>query len=75
MSLDPDWSLIRAITRAVAAAPGGGIHRDTLAAHFQLPPHGPAMRDALGVAYRRRQIDFCRQYVVRPASNPKKENR
>lgn len=62
----PDWSLIRAITRYVAAQPGGGLHRAELAAHFQLPPQGPSMRDALGVAYKRGLIDFCGQFVVAP---------
>lgn len=62
----PDWYLIRAITRVVNAAPGGGVHRTELAEHFGIPAHGLSMRDALGVAYRRHQIDFCGQYVVRP---------
>lgn len=62
----PDWSLVRAITRTVAAAPGGGMHRADLAAHFRLPLQGAAMRDALGVAYRQRHIDFVGQYVVAP---------
>jgi hypothetical protein len=62
----PDWSLIREITRVVHSAPCGGIHREDLAAKFCLPAHGPAMRSALGIAYRRKGIDYCPDYVVKP---------
>lgn len=65
MSLQPDWSLIRGIVRLVHADPCGGVHRAELAARFCLPAHGPAMRAALGIAYRHHKIDFCRQYVVK----------
>jgi hypothetical protein len=64
--LPPDWSLIREVIRQVHAAPGGGLHRRELAGFFRLPPYGESMRDALGIAYRHRKIDFCGQYVVRP---------
>lgn len=64
--MTPDWSLIKEIVRQVYAAPGGGIHRGELADRFSLPAYGESMRSALGIAYRHRKIDFCRQYVVRP---------
>ena len=60
----PDWLLIRQITRIVHNAPGGGLHRLELAELLHMPGRGPSMREALGIAYRHRKIDFCRQYVV-----------
>jgi hypothetical protein len=66
--LPPDWSLIREIIRTVHAAPAGGMHRAELAERFSLPAYGDCMREALGIAYWHRKIDFCRQYVVRPPS-------
>jgi hypothetical protein len=66
----PDWRLINQITRIVHKAPGGGLHRQELAGKLGLPAEGPSMREALGIAYRRRQIDFCRQYVVKPGNGP-----
>jgi len=62
----PDWRLIREIVRVVSADPCGGIHRAELAERFCLPAYGECMRSALGIAYRHKKIDFCRQYVVRP---------
>jgi hypothetical protein len=50
----------------VSADPCGGIHRAELAERFCLPAYGECMRSALGIAYRHKKIDFCRQYVVRP---------
>jgi hypothetical protein len=62
----PDWGLIREIVRQVHAAPCGGIHRAELAERFHLPAYGTCMKDALGIAWRHKRIDFCGQYVVRP---------
>jgi hypothetical protein len=63
---DPDWALIRTITRLAATTPGGGIHRAELAA--KTGAYGPAMRDALFIAYGKKLIDFCGTgYIVRPA--------
>jgi len=64
-----DWLLIRYLIRAVHADPCGGIHRADLAARLHVPAYGEPMRTALGVAYRHRKIDFCRQYVV-PGREP-----
>jgi hypothetical protein len=61
----PDWSLINRIVRIVHSAPGGGLHRAELAEKIGLPPESPALRQALMIAYRRHQIDFVRQYVVK----------
>lgn len=66
----PDWRLVWRLIRTVHADPCGGIHRDALAEKLGLLPEGPSMREALGIAYRRRQIDFCRQYVVKPGNGP-----
>ncbi len=65
-SLPPDWPLIRYIIRTVHADPCGGIHRQALADKTGLPARGRSMRDALGIAYRNKKIDFCGQYVVKP---------
>jgi hypothetical protein len=65
MTSAPDWSLIREIVRVVNSVPCGGIHRAELAELFHLPARGPSMRNALGIAWRHRKIDFCGQYVVR----------
>jgi hypothetical protein len=62
----PSWPLVRAIIRIVTAAPGGGLHRASLAGLVHLPPHGEAFKTALMIAYRKREIDFCGQYAVRP---------
>lgn len=63
--MPPDWPLIRAIERAVADPRwGGGIHRDHLAALTGLEPYSREFRDALGVCYRMRRVDFCADYVV-----------
>lgn len=64
--LPPDWSLIREIVRTIHAAPGGYMHRAELAERFHLPARGTCMKDALGIAWRHKKIDFCGQYVVRP---------
>ena len=57
--------------RSSAASPassgpgrGGGIHRDHLAGLAGPRPGSRELRDALGVAYRLRWIDFCADYVV-----------
>jgi len=63
----PDWSLIDGIVREVRAAPGAGLHRESLAERFRLPPYGDCMREALLVAWGQKRIDFCGQYVVVPA--------
>jgi len=65
-SMPPDWPLIRYIVRAVHADPCGGIHRQALAQMAGLPPYGRSMRDALGIAYRNKKIDFCGQHAVKP---------
>jgi hypothetical protein len=62
--------LINRIARIVHNAPGGGLHRLELADMLGLPARGPSMREALGIAYRRHRIDFCRQYVVKPGGAP-----
>jgi hypothetical protein len=62
----PDWGLIREIVRVVSADPCGGIHRAELAERFSLAAYGSCMKDALGVAWRHRKIDFCGQYIVKP---------
>lgn len=64
----PPWPLIRQIIRIVTAAPGGGLHRADLAGLVHLPPYGEAFKTALMIAYKRSQLDFCGQYVVRPRS-------
>jgi hypothetical protein len=61
-----DWLLIRRLVRIVHTDPCGSIHREALAERLRLPPRGKALSDALMVAYRRKQIDFCQQYVVKP---------
>jgi hypothetical protein len=68
--LPPDWPLIRQVVRTVHNAPGGGLHRAELAEQLGLPPASPVLREALMIAYRNRKIDFCRQYVVKPAERP-----
>jgi hypothetical protein len=68
MSSPPAWPLIRQIIRIVTAAPGGGLHRADLAGLVHLPPYGEAFKTALMIAYRKNEIDFCGQYVVRPRS-------
>jgi hypothetical protein len=70
-SLPPDWPLIRRLVRIVTSDPCGGIHREELAGKLRVPARGRSMRDALGIAYRRRQIDFCGQYVVKPIPLPR----
>jgi hypothetical protein len=64
---DPDWALIRRITRITAAAPGGGLHRTELADRAGVPAHGDAMKHSLLIAYQYKRIDFCGQWVVKPA--------
>jgi len=68
MSSPPPWPLIRQIIRIVHAAPGGGLHRADLAGLVHLPAYGEAFKTALMIAYRKGEIDFCGQYVVRPRS-------
>ena len=67
VSAAPDWSLIREIVRRIEADPCGGIHRAALAARFGLPAYGPSMKHALMIAWTHKKVDFCGQYVVRPA--------
>jgi hypothetical protein len=67
-SMPPDWPLIRHIVRTVHNDPCGGIHREELAERLHLPARGQCMRDALGIAYRNKKIDFCWQYVVKPVT-------
>jgi hypothetical protein len=62
----PDWLLIRQITRIVHQAPGGGLHREELAETVGLDTGSPLLREALMIAYKQRQIDFIRQYAVKP---------
>jgi hypothetical protein len=68
VSRDPGWPLIKEIIRQVRAAPGGGLHRAELAAILHLPAYGEPLKTALFIAYRKHEIDFCGQYVVRPPS-------
>jgi hypothetical protein len=63
----PTWPLIRQVVRIVHADPYGGAHRERLAEMLQLPARRRALSDALVIAYRNKKIDFCRQYVVKPA--------
>jgi hypothetical protein len=65
-STAPDWPLIRRLVRIVHTDPCGGIHREALAEQLHLPARGRVLGDALAIAYRRKQIDFCQQYVVKP---------
>jgi hypothetical protein len=62
----PNWPLIRAITRIVAAAPGGGLHRAELAGTLHMSPYTDPFKTNLLIAYSRGQVDFCGQYVVKP---------
>jgi hypothetical protein len=55
----PDWPLVRIITRAVAAAPGGGLHRAELAGSLRLSAYRDPFKTALMIAYKRGQVDFC----------------
>lgn len=64
----PDWLLIRQITRIVHNAPAGGLHRLELAEILHMPPSSACLREALMIAYKQKQIDFVRQYVVKPVS-------
>jgi hypothetical protein len=66
-SPQPDWVLIRRIVRYVNSAPGGGLHRRELAERTGLPAWGPVMRNALLVAWSRKSVDFCGDWVVMPA--------
>jgi helix-turn-helix protein len=62
----PDWTLIQRLVRIVHNDPCGGLHRGELAEKLGMPAHGEALTTALMIAYRKKQIDFCRQYVVKP---------
>ena len=55
----------RRIGRAVWTAPGGAVHRHDLAERTGLWD-AAVLADALWIAYRRRWVDFCRSFVVRP---------
>jgi hypothetical protein len=68
VSTPPNWWLIKEIIRQVRTTPGSGIHRADLAAIVSLPAHGPAIRNALMIAYKLRKIDFVGQYVVLPSA-------
>lgn len=67
---DPDWSLIRTITRA-ASDPrwAGGVSREHLAAITGLSAHSPALSQAIAIAVRLRRVDLADGYVIpgRPA--------
>ena len=63
----PDWPLIKRITRIVHNAPGGGLHRGELAALVDLPAYGDQFKTALGIACRLKRVDCIREYVVAPA--------
>ena len=66
MSTTPDWSLIRSIIRAVDDPRwAGGVHRQHLAELVGAPPHGPVLRQAIGIAWRTHHVDCCGQYVVK----------
>lgn len=69
--LPADWPVIKRITMIVRAAPGGGLHRDELAERLQ-PLDYATFTESLMIAYRLKRIDFCRQYVVRPATERKR---
>jgi hypothetical protein len=63
--LPADWSLIRRLVRIVNADPCGGIHRDALAEKLHMPPDSKAFGQALAIATRRGQIDWCGRYAVK----------
>lgn len=66
MNAPPDWLLIRAVIRAVNDPRwAGGVHRQHLAELVGVPPHGPDLRQAIGIAWRTRKIDACGQYIVK----------
>jgi hypothetical protein len=65
-ALPPDWTLVRQLIRIVHADPCGGIHREELAERLRQPADGQLFTTALMIAYRRKQIDYCGQYVVKP---------
>jgi len=61
--------LLRRIPRVVAERRWcGGLHRAELAAAVGYPSGDPVFTRALLACYRRRQVDFCGDYVVTPAS-------
>jgi DNA-binding transcriptional MocR family regulator len=64
-ALPPDWSLIKQIVRIVNDDPCGGIHRDELAEKLHMPPGSKALGQALAIATRRGQIDWCGRYAVK----------
>jgi hypothetical protein len=64
----PSGYLLRRIPKIVAAAPGGGLGRDELAAALRVKHAAdPVFVASLMVCYRRGQVDFVRDYVVAPA--------
>ena len=66
MSTAPDWILVRAVIRAVNDPRwAGGVHRQHLAELVGAPPHGPDLRQAIGIAWRTGRADCCGQYVVK----------
>ena len=64
----PDWFLIRRIARLVAEPRfGGGLRREELARQLGMREWDPRLRQALGIAYRNRMVDFVGyEYVVAP---------
>jgi hypothetical protein len=69
-TLPPDWALIRQIIRIVHNDPCGGLHRDALAERCGVAPRTKYLDRALAIAYRRKKIGFCGQYVVKPVKIP-----
>jgi hypothetical protein len=64
----PSGYLLRRIPKVVAAAPGGGLSRDELAAACRVTHAADEVfLVSLMVCYRRGQVDFVRDYVVAPA--------
>jgi hypothetical protein len=60
--------LLRRIPEIVAAAPGGGLGRDELAAALNVKHAADEVFTvSLWVCYRRGQVDFVRDYAVAPA--------
>jgi hypothetical protein len=64
----PDWTLVWRLIRIVHADPCGGIHRDALAERLGLSPYSRELSHAIGIAYRKKKIDCCDRYIVKPPS-------
>lgn len=63
-----DFRLVSRMLRIVYSDPCGGIHHDALADQLGLNPLDKQLDTAIAIAYRKRQIDRCDNYIVRPAN-------